>query len=121
MEEEKVKDELQSNKTYLTSYYRKYYLANREKLLARSKERYANAKLKSTPLESVVKPDARRANQNEVKEAEDIFVIDDIDDLFSKSDARRANQNEVNQSEAEVPNKTTIEKLKELFSTLKNI
>lgn len=106
MEEEKVKN-IQSvvDKTYLTSYYRKYYLANREKLLARSKERYANAKLKSTPLESVVKPKEVEA------EAEDIFVIDDIEDLFSKS----------NQSEAEVPNKTTIEKLKELFSTLKNI
>jgi hypothetical protein len=93
MEEDKVKDELRSNKTYLTSYYRKYYLANREKLLARSKQRYADAKLKGTPLESVDKPKEVEA------EVEDIFVIDDI----------------------EVPNKTTIEKLKELFSTVKNI
>ena len=74
-------------KQYLTSYYRKYYLANREKLLARSKQRYADAKLKGVPLENVVK--------EAVREAEEIFVIDDIS----------------------VPNKTTIEKLKELFSS----
>lgn len=68
-------------KQYLTSYYRKYYLANREKLLARSKQRYA---------ERVKTKEAK-----EEKKVEEIFVIDDIS----------------------VPNKTTIEKLKELFSS----
>lgn len=106
-----------------TNYYKKYYLENREKLLARSKQRYAE-----------------RVKAKEEKEAKE------VDDLLSKSDARRANHkscspeqatlsplgrgNEVNQTEGEdifviddvqVPNKTTIEKLKELFSSVKKI
>ena len=71
-------------KQYLTSYYRKYYLANREKLLARSKQRYA---------ERVKTKEDKEAKEE--KKVEEIFVIDDIS----------------------VPNKTTIEKLKELFSS----
>ena len=80
-------------KQYLTSYYRKYYLANREKLLARSKQRYAERVKTKDDLLS--KSNQTEGEDKEEKKVEEIFVIDDIS----------------------VPNKTTIEKLKELFSS----
>jgi hypothetical protein len=71
----------------LTSYYRKYYLANREKLLERSKQRYHTMKQTKEP----------KKEEPKAESSEDVFQIDDLG----------------------TPNKTTIEKIKELFNVVK--
>jgi hypothetical protein len=114
-------------KEALTSYYRKYYLANREKLLERSKQRYRTYKQtkddlsnksnhKSCSLEQATLSPLGRGSEAEPKKEEPKAESSE-DDLSNKS----------NQSEAEVfqiddlgtPNKTTIEKIKELFNVVK--
>ena len=79
------------------SYHKKYYMANREKLLARSKQRYHS----------------KKDNKEESKETKEKSE----DDLLSKSNQSEAEVFEI--EDVEVPNKTTIEKIKELFNVVK--
>jgi len=92
--ESTAENDVKEDKQYLTSYYRKYYLANREKLLARSKQRYAERVKAKEAKETKEAKEEKEADFYQT-EGEEIFVIDDV----------------------QVPNKTTIEKLKELFSS----
>lgn len=78
------------------SYHKKYYMANREKLLERSKQRYHSKKENKETKET--KDDLlSKSNQSEAEKSEEVFEIEDV----------------------EVPNKTTIEKIKELFNVVK--